>query len=71
MADFEGIDAEIHEIAGSVEIAPAVGMADAIFDIVSSGGTLIQNGLCEVERVFDSEAVLIATPASTMPSWPT
>lgn len=58
----EGIDAEIHEIAGSVEIAPAVGMADAIFDIVSSGGTLIQNGLCEVERVFDSEAVLIATP---------
>lgn len=58
----EGIDAEIHEIAGSVEIAPAVGMADAIFDIVSSGGTLIQNGLREVERVFDSEAVLIATP---------
>lgn len=57
----EGIDAEIHEIAGSVEIAPAVGMADAIFDIVSSGGTLIQNGLREVERVFDSEAVLIAT----------
>ena len=50
----EGIDAEIHEIAGSVEIAPAVGMADAIFDIVSSGGTLIQNGLREV--------VLIATP---------
>lgn len=58
----EGIDAEIHEIAGSVEIAPAVGMADAIFDIVSSGGTLIQNGLREVERVFDSESVLIATP---------
>lgn len=56
------IHAEIHEIAGSVEIAPAVGMADAIFDIVSSGGTLIQNGLTEVERVFESEAALIATP---------
>ncbi len=57
-----GIDAEIHEIAGSVEIAPAVGMADAIFDIVSSGGTLVQNGLREVEQVFFSEAALIATP---------
>lgn len=57
------ISAEIHEIAGSVEIAPTVGMADAIFDIVSSGGTLIQNGLREVEQVFFSEAVLIATPS--------
>ena len=56
----KGIDAEIHEIAGSVEVAPAVGMADAIFDIVSSGGTLIQNGLVEVEQVFPSEAVLIS-----------
>lgn len=56
----KGIEAEIHEIAGSVEVAPAVGMADAIFDIVSSGGTLIQNGLVEVEQVFASEAVLIA-----------
>lgn len=56
------IRAEIHEIAGSVEIAPAVGMADAIFDIVSSGGTLIQNGLKEVEEVFQSQAVLIANP---------
>ncbi len=55
-----GIDAEIHEIAGSVEVAPAVGMADAIFDIVSSGGTLVQNGLVEVEQVFFSQAVLIA-----------
>lgn len=54
-----GVKAEIHEIAGSVEIAPTVGMADAIFDIVSSGGTLIQNGLKEVEKVFFSEAVLI------------
>ncbi|MDE5969145.1 MAG: ATP phosphoribosyltransferase, partial [Muribaculaceae bacterium] len=52
----------IHEIAGSVEVAPAVGMADAIFDIVSSGGTLVQNGLVEVEQVFFSEAALIATP---------
>lgn len=57
-----GIEAEIHEIAGSVEIAPAVGMADGIFDIVSSGGTLVQNGLREVEQVFHSEAALIATP---------
>lgn len=56
------IQAEIHEIAGSVEIAPSVGMADAIFDIVSSGGTLITNGLREVEKVLFSEAVLIATP---------
>lgn len=54
------IAADIHEIAGSVEIAPAVGMADAIFDIVSSGGTLVQNGLREVEEVFYSEAALIA-----------
>lgn len=56
----KGIEAEIHEIAGSVEIAPAVGMADAIFDIVSSGGTLVSNGLVEVEKVLFSEAVLIA-----------
>ena len=58
----KGIDAEIHTIEGSVEIAPAVGMSDAIFDIVSSGGTLISNGLTEVEKVFFSEAVLIANP---------
>lgn len=57
-----GIKADIHEIAGSVEIAPAVGMADGIFDIVSSGGTLVQNGLREVEQVFHSEAALIAHP---------
>ncbi|HBG23700.1 MAG: ATP phosphoribosyltransferase [Bacteroidetes bacterium GWF2_41_61] len=57
-----GIDAQIHKITGSVEVAPSVGMADAIFDIVSSGGTLITNGLKEVERVFLSEAVLIANP---------
>ena len=56
------IHAFVHEIAGSVEVAPAVGMADAIFDIVSSGGTLIQNGLKEEDIVIRSEAVLIANP---------
>lgn len=55
-----GVEAAIHEISGSVEIAPTVGMADAIFDIVSSGSTLISNGLKEVEKVLHSEAVLIA-----------
>lgn len=57
-----GIDAKVEVITGSVEIAPAAGIADAIFDIVSSGGTLVSNGLKEVERVFWSEAVLIAWP---------
>ncbi len=56
------IKAFVHEITGSVEVAPAVGMADAIFDIVSSGGTLIQNGLKEEETVIYSEAVLISNP---------
>ncbi len=46
---------------GSVEIAPAAGLADAIFDIVSSGGTLVSNGLKEVETVLESEAVLISS----------
>lgn len=55
----KGINACIETIAGSVEIAPSVGMADAIFDIVSSGGTLVSNGLKEVEKVVFSEAVLI------------
>lgn len=58
----KGIVPEIHRIAGSVEIAPTVGMADAIFDIVSTGGTLITNGLKEVEKILFSEAVLIAAP---------
>lgn len=65
LSDFfsrHNVNAEIHEIAGSVEIAPAVGMADGIFDIVSSGGTLVQNGLKEVEKVFFSEAALISNP---------
>ena len=56
----KGIEAKVEVITGSVEIAPAVGIADAIFDIVSSGSTLIANGLREVETVFESEAVLIA-----------
>lgn len=54
------IDAKVEVITGSVEIAPAAGIADAIFDIVSSGGTLVSNGLKEVEKVFWSEAVLIS-----------
>jgi len=57
--DDKGIKAEIHEISGSVEIAPGIGLADGIFDIVSSGSTLIGNGLQEVEVVMKSEAVII------------
>ncbi len=53
------INAEIHEIAGSVEIAPGIGLADGIFDIVSSGSTLIANRLKEVEVVMKSEALLV------------
>lgn len=55
----QNIQAEIHEISGSVEIAPSIGLAEGIFDIVSSGSTLMMNGLKEVEEVFKSEAVLI------------
>ena len=58
--DKNGIKANIEVITGSVEIAPAAGIADCIFDIVSSGSTLVSNGLVEAERVFESEAVLIA-----------
>jgi len=54
------VDAEIHEISGSVEIAPSIGLADAICDIVSSGSTLLSNGLKEVEVVMRSEAVIVA-----------
>ena len=53
------IKADIHEISGSVEIAPGIGLAEAICDIVSSGSTLMSNGLKEVEVIFRSEAVLI------------
>ena len=56
------IQAGIHEISGSVEIAPGIGLADAICDIVSTGSTLLSNGLKEVEVVMKSEAVLISTP---------
>ena len=56
------IESEIHVITGSVEISPGIGLADAIFDIVSSGSTLVSNNLREVEVVMKSEALLIATP---------
>lgn len=56
------IKASIHEISGSVEIAPGIGLADAICDIVSSGSTLISNGLKETEVVFRSQAILAACP---------
>lgn len=54
------INSEIHVITGSVEISPSIGLSDAIFDIVSSGGTLVSNRLKEVEIVMRSEALLIA-----------
>ncbi len=60
--DEHNISADIHVITGSVEIAPGIGLADAIFDIVSSGSTLVSNRLKEVEVVMQSEAVLIANP---------
>lgn len=56
----KNIQAEIHEISGSVEIAPSIGLAEGICDIVSSGSTLMMNGLKEVEEIFKSEAVLIS-----------
>ena len=62
LSDFlakNNIKADIHVISGSVEIAPGIGLADGIFDIVSSGSTLISNNLREVEVVLPSEAVLI------------
>ena len=59
----KNIRAEIHEISGSVEIAPGIGLADAIVDLVSSGSTLFMNGLKEVETILHSEAVLIRHPS--------
>lgn len=56
----KGITAEIEEISGSVEIAPGIGLAEGVCDIVSTGSTLLSNGLKEVEQVMVSEAVLIA-----------
>lgn len=59
------ITAEIHEISGSVEIAPGIGLADAICDLVSSGSTLFMNGLKEVETILRSEAVLVSNDKLT------
>jgi ATP phosphoribosyltransferase len=55
------IDAEIHEISGSVELAPGIGLAHAVCDLVSSGSTLLVNGLQEVQTIMQSQAVLIAS----------
>ena len=55
----KGVQAEIHEISGSVEIAPGIGLADAICDLVSSGSTLFMNGLKEAETILQSQAILI------------
>jgi ATP phosphoribosyltransferase len=57
-----GITSEIEEIGGSVEIATSIGLADAVFDLVSTGSTLMMNGLREVETIAQSEAVLISNP---------
>lgn len=59
----KGISADLHQISGSVEIAPNIGLADAIVDIVSSGSTLFKNNLKEVEVILKSEAVLAVSPA--------
>ena len=59
--DKNGVRADLHEISGSVEIAPGIGLAEGICDIVSSGSTLLSNGLVEVEEVMRSEAVMICT----------
>lgn len=59
--DENNIKAEIHEISGSVEIAPNIGLTEAIFDIVSTGSTLMMNGLKEVETILKSEAILISS----------
>lgn len=60
--DEHGIDASVHQISGSVEIAPGIGLADAVCDLVSTGSTLLSNGLREVETILHSEAVLVSTP---------
>ena len=64
------VDANIHTISGSVEIAPSIGLADAICDLVSSGSTLFTNGLTEVETVMESEAVLVSRPDLDEPAGP-
>lgn len=58
----KNITADLHQISGSVEIAPSIGLADAIVDIVSSGSTLFKNNLKEVEQILTSEAVLTVSP---------
>ena len=58
----KGVTVDIHQISGSVEIAPNIGLSDAIVDIVSSGSTLFKNGLKEVEVILKSEAVLAVSP---------
>ena len=60
------VKAETHEISGSVEIAPSIGLAEAICDIVSTGGTLLSNGLKEVATVFQSQAVMISNSSLTV-----
>ena len=63
----KGIQAEIHEISGSVEIAPGIGLADVVADLVSSGSTLFMNGLKEVETILYSQAVLIRNNGLAQP----
>ncbi|MBK0368854.1 ATP phosphoribosyltransferase [Flavobacterium agrisoli] len=63
--DSFGLKVDIHQISGSVEIAPNIGLADAIVDIVSSGSTLFKNNLKEVEVILKSEAVLAVSPMVT------
>jgi len=65
--DKKGITAEIHEISGSVEIAPGIGLAEAICDLVSSGSTLFMNGLKETETILQSQAVLIKNKQLAQP----
>ncbi|VXC42995.1 ATP phosphoribosyltransferase [Flavobacterium sp. 9AF] len=64
----KGMSVDIHQISGSVEIAPNIGLSDAIVDIVSSGSTLFKNGLKEVEVILKSEAVLAISPQIAMTS---
>ncbi len=58
--DSNKVEAQVHVITGSVEITPLIGLGDAIFDIVSSGSTLVSNNLKEVEKIMDSDAVVVA-----------
>lgn len=59
------VNASIHEISGSVEIAPGIGLSDAVADLVSSGGTLFMNGLKEVDIILESQAVMVAKQGLT------